>query len=729
MRFLVTLLVSFILVSPTLLVGQEIVLPPAEAYAPGDTQTVLNLNEEFKKYYANDPVKAEEIGLHALALADTLDFAAGISKLSNNLGVFYSNQGNYERALEYHRRNLSILEQVDNRPKLGNCLNNIGTVLYEQGRSKEALREFRRAYALHKEFNDTTGSAHVLNNVGSILMDMGRFPDALKMFLESSRLREIQGDSLYMPHGYLNIGKVYQHQKRLELAESYFLKALKVSTSLGNNYVALDALIDLSSVVGMDSNRKEEAFLMLHQARQMAYNVSDQFGQIEANIGLAEEFQLEGTLDSAFVYAQEALTTSIEIKRAHGEGRARFILGSLYLQAEDFDEALHHLNRTAEITESNEYNEMARDNYKLLAKANAAIGEFELAYQQRLKFFEIHQEIFSSENNAKLLELREQYEVGEKEQTISELEYRFAQDELRIARGRFFMTLSIATVVFLLGVAGVLWYRARKKQQLAEMTQQQKEAVEEQKKWTEDQNAQILEINNNLGKMVETRTAAVRATKEELDVFLYQSAHALRRPVVRIRGLFSLIDAKLNDPADEIVVDSIRISLQDMDQLLHQLVQVNEVERRDPVLEPVDLKSTLDEVCTHLDFRGGQVELDAPKDFALLTDSFLLAGLFERALENSIKFSEGPVQVKVQVEEHLDKICLRISDQGRGCPEEEREKLFEMFYRADNRTRGNGLGLYLIRKISERLHGEAHVTPAPATGGFQLEIHLPPHVL
>ncbi len=712
----------------TALLGQNITLPSAEGYTLADTQQVLDLNEEFKSYFQNDPEKAQEAAEKALAISQALDYKTGISRMSNNLGVFHSNQGDYPLALNYHFQNLRLLKENELTHKLGNCHNNIGTVLYEKGDLDAALVEFYRAYQYYEEFRDTIGAAHILNNVGSLFMDQGRLPQAQNIFFACLRIRETQGDSSYIAPLYSNIGTIYLHQGDYESAESYYFKALNVGKSMQDDYSVAAALNDLSTVYG-ESHRHAEAMDMSRRALRVASNISDRQGMGEAHLGLAEEFQMMKEADSALYHARKSMLICSETGRYHGQTASHGILGGIYKEQKQYDSARVHLEQAVGLANSNQFLDLHRQFLEDLSDVYAKLGDYESAYQSHQQFFGLHEKIFSEENNARLLELQQRYQVNLQEETILDLEYEQAQNELRITRGRFILTIFLAALLMLIGVAGILFYRNRKKQQMSKMVRQQKEEVEERNKWIEQQNRQILEINNNLGQMVETRTAAVQAAKDELDVFLYQSAHALRRPVVRIEGLLSLLEDKLKSPEDAVLVNHIQVSLNDMDDLLHQLVMVNEVERKDPELEPVHLGSVVESVRKELDLRGGNMELVGDTGFELLTDERLLKKLVEIAAVNSVQYCDGTPHIKVLAENHGDRIDITITDNGRGIPKGEEEKVFEMFYRADHRIRGNGLGLYVIRKICERLHGSVRIVPDPSALGTTLLVSLPPHAL
>ena len=95
-------------------------------------------------------------------------------------------------------------------------------------------------------------------------------------------------------------------------------------------------------------------------------------------------------------------------------------------------------------------------------------------------------------------------------------------------------------------------------------------------------------------------------------------------------------------------------------------------------------------------------------------------------LENARRYSDGPVTVQL-TREGGDAV-VRVRDRGPGVPPAERERIFEPFYRlagASERFGGVGLGLALVRSITQRHHGSVHCEEHEGGGAcFVLRIPL-----
>lgn len=95
-------------------------------------------------------------------------------------------------------------------------------------------------------------------------------------------------------------------------------------------------------------------------------------------------------------------------------------------------------------------------------------------------------------------------------------------------------------------------------------------------------------------------------------------------------------------------------------------------------------------------------------------DAVLLQMLINNLVENALKYSPKDKSVNCILQRHQQKIMLMIIDEGEGIADEEKQKIFEKFYRVGNeltrKSHGTGLGLYLCQKIAHDHHATIKVT-------------------
>jgi signal transduction histidine kinase len=89
-------------------------------------------------------------------------------------------------------------------------------------------------------------------------------------------------------------------------------------------------------------------------------------------------------------------------------------------------------------------------------------------------------------------------------------------------------------------------------------------------------------------------------------------------------------------------------------------------------------------------------------------DAQLLSAVCNNLIENSIKYSTKNKEINIELNQEDHQMILKVSDKGIGISSEEKQRIFEKFYRVGNeetrKTKGTGLGLYIVKNIV-KLHG------------------------
>ena len=118
----------------------------------------------------------------------------------------------------------------------------------------------------------------------------------------------------------------------------------------------------------------------------------------------------------------------------------------------------------------------------------------------------------------------------------------------------------------------------------------------------------------------------------------------------------------------------------------------------------INLSSFLHQHITSLQ-NTERIVLESENELEILADVQLaLPMLFSNLIENALKYSTGQIRVRAFLQSY--KVCVEIIDEGPGIPPEEKEKIFEKFYRIGNEdtrnAKGTGLGLFIVKYIAEK---------------------------
>ena len=226
-----------------------------------------------------------------------------------------------------------------------------------------------------------------------------------------------------------------------------------------------------------------------------------------------------------------------------------------------------------------------------------------------------------------------------------------------------------------------------------------------------DELASLAESFNRSAQRIEELVAAHR-------LLLANCSHELRTPLARI----SVAAALLGESADAKTREELKRDVAELDHLIEEILLSSRLEAVKGLEhnEPVDLLALAAEEAAHYDTEAsGQL-------VTVSGDRLLLRRLIRNLLENARRYAgDGPIDVSVTKDG--DRAVLEVRDHGPGVPEDERERIFEPFYRlmaTREIGRGSGLGLALVREIARRHGGEA-VCLAAGGGGSLFRIDLP----
>ncbi len=226
-----------------------------------------------------------------------------------------------------------------------------------------------------------------------------------------------------------------------------------------------------------------------------------------------------------------------------------------------------------------------------------------------------------------------------------------------------------------------------------------------------DEVAALAESFNRSARRIEELVAAHR-------LLLANCSHELRTPLARIGMAVSL----LGEQADPKTRESLKQDIAELDLLIDEILLSSRLEAV-PGLErhePVDLLAIAAEEAARY---GIEVSGDPA---TVVGDRLLLRRVVRNLLDNAQRYA-GDGEVALTVRRDAGRALLEVRDHGQGVPPDERERIFEPFYRlpaTHESGRGSGLGLALVREIARRHGGEAVCLAADGRGS-RFRIDLP----
>lgn len=514
-------------------------------------------------------------------------------------------------------------------------------------------------------------------------------------------------------------------------------EALGAAKRIGNDLLIANANYELAAVV-QNSAEYDDARRWFRSGKPYYERLRDTFGIGKSFNGIGESFRREKRYDSAMVYYDSAAVYFQAINHPLGKlivrnNRALVLLGQGNFEAA-FDSAesavqggrengfiaiilesgltkarcwigMGQLERAK--TQASMILEEARAaDSKAEAKACAETlleiaklqGDYPAALKYQETMFLIKEQIGNATAESRIQNMDYELEMRSQQAEISTL-----QNERRVRKlWQLLLVVLLGLVFVVIVVLATAYRRNRRSSQLLA-----------------SQNDQLAELNR------------------EKDSLVNIVAHDLKSPLSKVKALSNMIGmaGPLTEKQQQ-ALGMIAKVVTDGERLIQDLLDIS-------VAESTDLQLTFEEGEANAlitEWMGPHKENAARKNIALefhahnhpivvRSELSYLSRIFDNLLSNAIKYT--PADRKVEVSSAIvgDKLHVTVRDQGPGISQEDQEKMFKKFQRLSARPTGGesstGLGLSIIKTLSQRLHGDVQVESKLGDGSkFTMSVPL-----
>jgi two-component system OmpR family sensor kinase len=240
-------------------------------------------------------------------------------------------------------------------------------------------------------------------------------------------------------------------------------------------------------------------------------------------------------------------------------------------------------------------------------------------------------------------------------------------------------------------------------------------------------------LNTMLGR-IQDAFAERDATEARLRRFVADASHELRTPLAAVSAYAEVFERGASTRPDDLtrVMAGIRTETKRMGDLVQDLLLLARLdEGRAPERQPVEVVGLAAEAVEAATTVGPEwpVRLDAAQPAEVVGDRTQLRQVLDNLLANVRAHTPPGTAAVVTIALAGTDVEIKVSDRGPGLSDEQRDKVFERFYRAEaSRSRqqggGSGLGLAIVAAIVAAHHGRVTVT-APLEGGTVFTVVLP----
>ncbi len=232
-------------------------------------------------------------------------------------------------------------------------------------------------------------------------------------------------------------------------------------------------------------------------------------------------------------------------------------------------------------------------------------------------------------------------------------------------------------------------------------------------------------------KIIEQNNLLAKANKE-LDRFVYSASHDLRSPLSSVLGLINLTEKANEQKEVHKYLGMMKSRIKVLDDFIKEIVLYSQNARTELNLEQLNLHAMVCDAADGLKFaeeaHGLDIQINCPMDFKVYADARRLSVVLNNLVGNAIKYKDSSKKsqwVKIEAAKMQNGWEITVTDNGIGIKQEHLPKIFDMFYRASEKSHGSGLGLYIVKETLGKM--EATISAESEYGsGSTFKIGLAP---
>jgi signal transduction histidine kinase len=634
------------------------------------------------------------------------------------MGNCYLGKENFSEAAYYYEMALAISKGDANVN--ADYLQNMGEVRFRQGDFKAALNHWAKVLTYHRHSHYKYGLASLLLRMGRVFDQQGYFDLAIEYLTNALKISEkasyryLTGQIIYEQ------AWVYYRSKNFELALANLQKAENIFiTTQSKSEIA--GSWDLRGLIERRRKNYDTALFYHKKSLTERLRLGNKTDIDASFFNLGEFYLASGNYDMALPYYFRSLKMDNELGDNYGKSLNYNRLGKIYTSLSRFDSAKIYLDKSMKLAIPNSANEIFRDSYLDFATYYEKIGKPQEAILYHKKYHQLSDSIFNKQTAQSLASYRTLYEVERNEQQIELLNKNNQLSRAQVQKQQTVLYSVIVGASILLLLAGFYFRFSRRLSKLNKEISEQKEEIQAQAEELTESNQTISGINEKLEERIDARTSELKQAFKELDTFFYRSSHDFRRPLTTFMGLAEVARVLVKDPAALELFEKVNENAMNLDKMLRKLQSVSDVDMQTLIYKEVSLKEIfeieLSDLKKELDNKKIRTTLSVKLEHPFYTYGALIKIIVQNLLENSIAFSSAiSPMIHLSACEKGGEVMIEVNDNGLGIEPEYIERVFEMYFRASEYSKGNGLGLYIVKKTVQKLNGRIELQSEPGKG-------------
>ncbi len=607
------------------------------------------------------------------------------------------------------------------------CLYLQAQIDMESGKFKQALELLTRALQTEEGSGQSLGNAFIRFAIGEVYSMLDQYELALRNYFTALRLFEEIGSAADQGRVLSEIAWVYKAQFNFGLAKEYLNRSLELRQRV-NDQQGISNCYNIFGLIALQEKDYNAAIKLLNRSYQIRESIGYRKGMLDVLYNLALVHIQLREYQQATDYLNQSIALATTLEMPYDIAYGYNALANIQTQTGDFAEAERNLDRARGMILASGSKTLFRSYLTHAANLMKAKGNYREAVNLLEQKITLTDSIYQSSSISKMAEMQAVYSLEQKDQEIKLMALEKTLQEEEISRQRWFV-LFLTFGILLIAISTVVLYlfyrqRTESNQELLRLNKnisEQKEEIQTQTEELLEANQTIANINVDLENRIEQRTRELLQAYKELDTFFYRSSHDFRRPITTFLGLAEVAKVTVHDAGALQLFQKVSETANNLDRMLVKLQSISELAVEDQIALPVDVRKMVDDLVftrqNELLAKNIKVLSEVIGRETIITQATWLRLIIDNLLENAIQFAtpQDPV-IKIMVINETYQFNLYIEDNGEGIAPENQSRIFEMYFRGSVRSKGSGLGLYVVRKVVERLRGTIQVTSQPGAG-------------
>lgn len=642
---------------------------------------------------------------------------AGLAEIWFALSDVSKNLTDYKSANSYLSKGCELANNVQSDYLLLLCYKNQGDFFYHVGNYLKALEVLLKGPEIIKTQEQPLLLASLHAQLGEVYEELAQHDVALKYFFDALKILERTGVKYEIAKLYCEIGWIYKNQLNFLQAKIYMDKSLAIREEIKDEH-GISESYNFLGVLSYQENKYDRALALLEKSLSIRKKIGHREGISASIFNMALVYEDLGKFNKALEYQFRALEIEEQIGNKQELSISYNHIGQVYTKSGNFTEASKYLTKAHDLANQTASKVPMMNNRLFFSALFEAQGDFKKALELHKQYAQLNDSIYSEGNALKLAEMQALYQMEQKNQEIELLNQNkeIQSNQIQIQRSQINQQkIIIVSGLVGLGLIGIFAFKTfhytSKIRKANREIIEQKEEIQVQSEELIKANLTIAQINRDLETKIEARTSDLRQAYKELDTFFYRSSHDFRRPLTTFLGLAEVAKITVKDQNALELFAKVQETASNLDKMLIKLQSISDVATQQLVYKEVFVKEIVENVCEsfneELDAKNIKISCSTELNGSFYSYPAMFKTIIENLIENSIFFSRiDHAYIKVNAFDKEGQVILEVEDNGQGIDTQYQDRIFDMYFRGNDRSKGNGLGLYIVKKAVEKLNGE-----------------------